>query len=335
MQFTASGVTVRVFTISPRTGDPQKYWENIVNLADWSEQYGCTGLLLFTGNDTFIDPWVAAHGMLARTRTLAPLVAVNPIYMHPFTAAKMIMSLSRMYGRKVYLNLVTGTATSYLESLGDRLTHDDRYARLLEYGQVIRRLLQHTRPVTCAGRFYHLEHVQLLPGLPEALQPEFVLAGQSPAAREVCRALDAVGMQMLRASLDEAIDGVRGMHFGIVTRPIDADARRVAAEWFPESEEDRLLLDLSMRNTDSTWKRELHDAAGGPADPASPYWLTPFRNFKADSPYLVGDYGRVADVIARLIHKGIDTFIVDLPASEEEFRHVHAAFEAAAAHLRK
>ena len=41
------------------------------------------------------------------TKNLCPLVAVNPVYMHPFAAAKMVSSFALMYQRKVYLNMIT------------------------------------------------------------------------------------------------------------------------------------------------------------------------------------------------------------------------------------
>ena len=76
-----------------------------------------TGMLIFQGNDVFIEPLITAQFLLAETKRLSPFIALNPIYMHPFTAAKMIASLTLLYGRKIYLNLITGTATSYLESM--------------------------------------------------------------------------------------------------------------------------------------------------------------------------------------------------------------------------
>jgi alkanesulfonate monooxygenase len=81
-----------------------------------------------------------------------------------------------------------------------------------------------------------------------------------------------------------------------------------------------------MKNTDSAWKQRLRRMADVPVEAGSPYWLSPFRNFQADCPYLVGSHMRVAEVIANLAARGVDTFILDVPSSEQEFRHVQAAF---------
>jgi len=103
----------------------------------------------------------------------------------------------------------------------------------------------------------------------------------------------------------------------------------VAKRLFHESEEDKMMLDLSMENTDSVWKRRMRLAADQPDRADTGYWLLPFRNFIADCAYVVGAYERIADILVRLIRGGIDVFVLDIPAQEEEFQHIHYAFEIA------
>ena len=67
----------------------------------------------------------SAHTAIARTERLSPLIAVNPIYMHPFSAAEFMSSYVQMFGRKVYLDMITGTALDYLEAMKDAVLHDD------------------------------------------------------------------------------------------------------------------------------------------------------------------------------------------------------------------
>jgi alkanesulfonate monooxygenase len=330
---------VKVFTISPRTLDPALYWRNIQSVVRWSEQYDCTGVLIFTGNDTFAEPWLVAQSVIAQTRRLSPLVAVNPVYMHPFTTAKMISSLAYLYQRKVYLNMVTGTALSFLEGFNDRLEHDERYERLGEYISIIQSLVMGQGLTSFDGKFYKVANLQLMPKVPPELRPEFLLAGQSEAARKLARAAGAIGMQMLPPDPDEAT-AAEGIHFGIITRPEDREAWQVARASFPEDQEGQHILDISMRNTDSIWKKKMRLAskiedlksAGGEGEETG-YWLQPFRNFKADCPYFVGAYERVADLLVRLIRKGTSLFILDIPAREEEFQHIRAAFRLAGRRL--
>ena len=58
-----------------------------------------------------------------------------------------------------------------------------------------------------------------------------------------------------------------------------------------------------------------------PADD-HPYWLQPFQNYQTFCPYLVGSYDRVAQEVARYLHAGVATVILDVPASPEELEGV-------------
>jgi alkanesulfonate monooxygenase len=325
---------IRVFTISPRTAAVAKGWAETTDTIQWGEKYNCSGMLIFTGNDTYIEPWVMAQYLLERTTRLLPLVAVNPVYQHPFTAAKTLASLARIYKRKIWLNMVTGTAVSHMTALGDELTHAQRYDRLLEYIDLIKALVC-GKAVTSQGPFYVTKRLQLHPALPADLHPEFLLAGQSPAAQSVCARTGAVGMQMLQGSLASAAVASRGIHFGVVTRATEAAAWAAARAIFPPDPDGQTMLKLSMANTDSTWKTRMNFAAELPDTSDSGYWLEPFRNFKADCPYLIGAHERVAEVIATLIERGTEVFILDVPASEVEYEHVSEAFAMAGARLRQ
>jgi len=313
---------IRVFTISPRTREVDDYWRDICKVAQLSEQSGLTGVLLFAGNDTYLEPWVVAQDVLNRTRAISPLVAVNPVYLHPFTLAKTIASLVRLYTRKIYLNMITGTALSYQRAMGDTLTHDERYDRLREYIEIVQLLLGSTRPVTFNGTHYRTEQLQLFPGLPAPYAPEFLLSGQSAAARRVCAATGATGLQMLPPALDSGLADVSGMHFGIVSRETRAAAWQAARALFPENAENRSLLQLSMANTDAEWKHRMQASSAHNAGAKDGFWLQPFANFHADCPYLVGEHAFVARTLEKLVQKGIDTFVFDVPAREEEFLHL-------------
>lgn len=330
MRMNLAGEAIDIFTINPRTTDQVLYWKDIQTVTRLSQKFDCTGVLIFTGNDVYVDPWIVAHQVLNETATLCPLIAVNPVYMHPFTAAKMISSFAYLFKRKVYLNLVTGTALSYLEALGDGLSHDERYDRLQEYVQIVSQLLSGPGLVNFSGKYYQVSNLFLLPSVPASLFPGFLIAGQSEAAQRICAQVDGTGMQMLKPQLEQAVNGQRGIHFGIVTRDQEQKAWDAAKCLYPEDEEGREILDYSMSNTDSVWKRHLKGISDDPGSLPPNYWLTPFRNLKADCPTIVGDYEYVASLLVRLIERGIRTFILEIPPEEQEFHHINVAFEMAA-----
>jgi alkanesulfonate monooxygenase len=314
-----------IFAISPRTRDLNGYWTDICRVAELSEKHGFTGVLLFTGNDTYLEPWVVTQELLKRTRTIAPLVAVNPVYMHPFAVAKTVASLVRLYERKIYLNMVVGTALSQQHALGDLLSHDERYVRLAEYIEIVKSLLNSKRPLNFTGTYYQTDRLQLFPAVASELTPEFLLAGQSEAARRVCAATGSIGVQMLPASLVDVLPKVPGVHFGIIARASEGTAWQVARTLFPENDEYRAMLQYSMSNTDAQWKRRMHAESERTATVETGYWLGPFANFQADCPYLVGSHQAVAKRLQQLAERGVSTFILDIPPTEEEFDNVDHA----------
>lgn len=137
----------------------------------------------------------------------------------------------------------------------------------------------------------------------------------------------AIGTQMLGPQFEGGLNGARAINFGVLTRPTTEEAWAVAHETFPEDEEEQMIQELSMQNTDSLWKQRMAIAAKLPDDTASGYWMGPFRNFRADGPYLVGSYERVAEVFATLIRAGTDVFILDLTPREVEYAHIANSFQ--------
>jgi alkanesulfonate monooxygenase len=312
---------LRIFPAISRNRDPAKSVEELMRIAHFSDRNGFSGILLFAGNDVFVEPWSMAQHIMAHTQRSSPLIAVNPIYMHPFTAAKLVSSFAQLYGRKVYLNMITGTATSDLHGLGDEHSHESRYSRLGEFISLVRELLTSARPINFRGQFYTTNHLQLCPRLPAALMPEFLIAGQSDDARRISRDMECLMMQMLPPNLDEGIKAP-GLNFGIFARGKRDQARRAAKLRFRDSAENRELLKLTMENTDSVWKRRLNEAGQNGELHENGYWLLPFLTFQADCPYLVGSYAEIGAKLRSFAEKNVGTIILDVVADEQELHHV-------------
>jgi alkanesulfonate monooxygenase len=86
-----------------------------------------------------------------------------------------------------------------------------------------------------------------------------------------------------------------------------------------------------MKVSDSHWHRQLSEMGSSAADDEDPYWLWPFENYATFCPYLVGSYERVAAELQRYIDLSFRSFILDIPASEEELRHIGVVFDRARA----
>jgi len=320
--------SVDLFSTCPAsTGVAQNlYIERVADIARWSEESGCKGILVYSDN-SLVDPWLLSHIIIQNTKALCPLVAVQPVYAHPYWVAKQVASLAYLYGRRVYLNMVAGGFKNDLDALNDTTPHDKRYARLAEYTTIIIRLLASPAPVTYEGEFHSVVKLRLAPPLLEALQPGIFVSGSSEAGLAAARTLSATAIMYPGPAHEE--DRLPddppnlGIRVGIIARERDADAWAVAHSRFPEDRKGQLTHQLAMKVSDSSWHKQLSAIVGQTEQ--SPYWLIPFQNYKTMCPYLVGSYDRVAQELARYIARRYRTFILDVPFDREELDHINMA----------
>jgi alkanesulfonate monooxygenase len=320
-------------TCPPYRGmDPQAYACQVRDVARWSEDGGCDGILVYTDNG-LLDPWLVAQLIIQSTVRLSPLVAVQPVYMHPYTVAKMVTTLSLLHRRRIDLNIVAGGFKNDLAALNDRTPHDLRYARLTEYTTIIRRLLEGGSPVTFKGEFYAVTNLSLVPALDPELMPRILLSGSSAEGLAAARALDALPVrypeppELAESKQVEAADEF-GIRVGIIGRQYEQDAWAVARERFPEDRRGQATHQLAMKVSDSAWHRQL-SAIAPQLPPDSAYWMVPFQNYKTFCPYLVGSYDRVGEELGRYLTAGCGTIILDVPPTQSEMRHVRLSVEAA------
>ncbi len=59
------------------------------------------------------------------------------------------------------------------------------------------------------------------------------------------------------------------------------------------------------------------------------YWMWPFQNHQTFCPYLVGSYEEVSEEMSHYMRRGFESFILDIPSSREELRHIETVFERA------
>lgn len=331
--------SLELFSTCPqsRGADPDTYLSSVRDAARWSEEAGCRGMLVYADNG-LIDPWILSQELLRHTTELSPLVAVQPVYMHPYSVAKMIASLAFLHGRRLHLNWVAGGFRNDLLALDDPTPHDERYDRIIEYGTIVEKLLTESSPVTIEGKYYTVRALELSPPVPPRLRPGLLMSGSSPAGAAAASALGAKPVRYPGPPGEDTdvLEAGGALRVGIIARPNAGAAWEVAHDRFPEDRRGQLTHQLATAVSDSHWHRQLGDADPGAKPGAdevvsSPYWLGPFHNYKTFCPYLVGSYEQVSDILARYLRYGIDTFILDIPPSREELQHTTAVFERALA----
>jgi alkanesulfonate monooxygenase len=318
---------IDIFSTCPASSEVSHdlYLQQVINTARWSEAWGCAGTLIDAGN-SLVDPWLVAYTIIRYTRTLCPLVAVQPLYMHPYAVAKIVSTIGCLYGRRVLLNLDPDSFENDLAP-NDSTPSDSRNDRLVEYTLVIKKLLGSPAPLTYHGRFYTVDQVRLIPAAPPELFPGIFVSAPPETGANAAARLGAIAVKSPKMANEEAGPSDKSVKFairiGILAREDASEAWKIAHTRFPEDRRGRSTQLPAMK------------AAGTPAHEEGvltgsvergPYWLGPFRHNKTMCPYLVGSYEEVAGEIAKYVGMGYRTFILDLPPNAEEFGHVAVVF---------
>jgi alkanesulfonate monooxygenase len=306
---------IQIFSTCPSSANVarSRYLEYVADVARWSERAGCRGILVCSDN-SLVDPWLLSHVIVQNTATLCPLVAVHPVYMHPYWVAKQITSFGYLYGRRLFLHMVAGGFKNDLDALRDTTPHDLRHARLIEYTAIVMRLLENGGPLTVDGAFYKTAQLKLAPPLAKALVPGVFVSASSDVGLEAATTMGATAIRYPTAAGEDdrpATGAARlGIRVGIIARDRSEHAWTIARSRFPEDRKAQLTHEIAMHT----------------ADDQNPYWLVPLQNYQTMCPYLVGSYDTVARELGRYIGLGYETFILDVPSDPEELEHANTTF---------
>ncbi len=324
---------IRLFSTCPPSAQYQyggDYLHKVKEVAEWSDDAGHEGILVYTDN-SLVDPWQVSQVILSSTSNLAPLVALQPVYMHPYTAAKIVTTFSYLYNRRIFLNMVAGGFRNDLIALGDCIEHDDRYDRIVEYASIMKCLFDEPEPLTFTGDYFTVKNLMIKPRIPPELVPEVFVSGTSAVGIAAARKIGATSISYPGSPSGETISrGVSaGIRIGIIAREDSREAWRIAHERYPVDRKGALTHAIARKVSDSAWYEQLSELGDGSAECSSPYWLVPFKNYKTFCPYLVGSYDEVSWEVSKYIREGFQTFILDVPPSREELHHTAVVFDGA------
>ena len=325
----------QVFSTCPQSSkfDRANYLDRVVQVAGWCQQFDYDGILVYYDH-SLVDPWLVASEVVRATETVAPLVAVQPAAMPPYSVAKMLTTFSHLYERQIYLNMIAGGFRGDLSAIGDDTPHDRRYDRLREFTEIVLSLAAGAA-VTHDGEWYTARELKLAPPIPEPLRPGLLMSGSSPAGLATAAALGATAIQYPEPAGDETTEippgTSTGIRVGIIARDDAEEAWRVAHERFPPTRRGEVLHEMAMSRSDSSWHVTLSKLAEESAADANAYWLGPFQNYDTFCPYLVGSYDEVVAEVMTYWQRGHRTVILDIPVSDDDFEHTALVFDRAAA----
>jgi len=321
------GAINSVYTTCPTSAriPASELMRRVSEVAEWTERCGLKGTLIYTGNER-IDPWLISQAVISSTKSIVPLVAVQPVHMHPLATARMIASLSHMYSRQMHLNLISGGSPAQLAAIGDLVSHDDRYARLEEFGSIISRLLRVESPLTYAGDYYQLIDAVCNPRIPKDLLPVLFVSGSSRASFSAALELRAIRLFYPKEPGAYVVTHVpvmeTGIRIGVIARETAAEAWKEAYRRFPSQVENSAQVSRS----DSKWYAEISKVDARVTN-GSAYWLRPFLEYKTYCPYLVGSYAEIAECFSKYVSVGVSTLVLDIPQKESDLVHVKIALQ--------
>ncbi|MGC5775210.1 LLM class flavin-dependent oxidoreductase [Paenibacillus pabuli] len=286
------------------------------------ENKGFNGALFYYLNDS-LDPWTSAGLIIQSTKRLTPIIAVQPYSMPPFTAAKIIHALAHYFGRRVEINLVSGGQTAELEEVGDRLNHEERYERLIEYGVVLRSLLSTNEPLTFAGKYYSYQNLCMHSAVDPTLMPRIFCATtfSSPHGISAAKQIADVVLtfpgpvnhfQQFFCNQFVGSPVELGIRIGLITRSTESEAFQAA-----------------NRNMDHRLRKleKAHLIRDGWTQLEDDTIYFPRRQQAADCPCLVGSYEQVATYIRKYAELGVKHIIIGASIGFEEAEHYEKVFE--------
>lgn len=137
-----------------------------------------------------LDAWAVTAGLAAVTSSLELMTAVRPGFHSPFHTAKQAATIDEISGGRFTLNVVSAWwAEEAKQYDGLFSAHDDRYARTIEWVEVVRGLWSET-PFAYEGEYYRTEGTYTEPK--PQVRPRLYAGGESEAGRaSITRFADA------------------------------------------------------------------------------------------------------------------------------------------------
>jgi alkanesulfonate monooxygenase len=327
---------------APDGPDGFAYADHLADIARAAEYSGFVGGLLpsFPGTD---DPWTIAPALARETKTFRFMIAFQPGFVNPIHAARLSASLQRLSRGRLVYNIITGGGGPAQLWWGDRVAHDDRYARTSEFLDVLKGVWQKA-PFSYEGRFYRVENGGLEPPFSSQPLPEIYFSGSSDAAvaaagRHADYYLSHLEpLESLKPKLDRVKERAdkEGRKAKVSLR-FDILARRTPEEAWAEVERGWAALDpakLERLNAPAG------DSVGFQRQRAfRPERVNHFRDLDVDQKFgpglwggfnlfrggpgigVVGSYEQAAAWLDRYLRAGVDSFVLaGTPHLEEAYR---------------
>jgi len=140
--------------------------------------------LLMPVNATCWEATVVGSYYAARTKNVAPLIALRSGYCNPTLAAKMFATLDQMSGGRLCINLIAGISDDDTRADGIMDTKEVRYEKMDEEVEVMKKLWAASGAIDHQGKHYSVTQA-IEPKPLQRPHPPFFLGGGSEYALEI------------------------------------------------------------------------------------------------------------------------------------------------------
>ena len=175
-----SGDTTCLSEPSARLPQSRELFDEIVDVVD---EAGFSYMLMPV-NAACWEATVTGAFYLARTRNVAPLIALRSAYCNPVLSAKMYATLDQLSGGRLCINLIAGINDDDTRADGIPDTKVERYEKMDEEVEIMKRLWTSNGPIGFAGKHYQVDS-QIEPKPLQQPHPPFFLGGGSEQALEI------------------------------------------------------------------------------------------------------------------------------------------------------
>ena len=249
---------MQIFIYPKRSWEFTEYKQAYFNLISWIKDSPFAGVLVFTSANDAFDAFLLASKIAIETKK-TPLIAVNPIYEHPFSLARKIASFYELTNQNLAINWVTGIAKSDLELVNDYSNKEQRYKRLKEYIYVVNYLLYESKPLHFSREYYTINGAVLQGDRSVISSPLQFVSGSSSQAIAIANEFNISLLNMLNFNEKKPNSVSNAVAFGLVVRETFEEAKKAYDILLPETRKSKLIFELSKQNTDSKWKEELNN----------------------------------------------------------------------------
>jgi alkanesulfonate monooxygenase len=289
------------------------------------------------------EPWAISSFLARETRTFRFMIAFQPGFLNPVTAARMTASLQRATGGRALYNIITGGGGPQQLWWGDSVAHDDRYARTTEFLDVLRGVWKGDS-FNHHGKFFHVEGAGLPGPLARESFPEIYFSGSSDAALVAAARHADYYLSWLEptAALADKFNRVKertaqlgrkikcAVRVDIVARPTEEEAWREVRRGF-ENADPALVARFKggpgsggdsvgvARQGSLVAPRTINSYQDLIIEPHVWSGFTLLRGGQTNG--IVGSYQQVAEKLDQLVQLGADAFILaSTPHLEEAYR---------------